>query len=386
MSSVDPQGACRDRDPGELLARLEDPAIRIVSLTVTEKGLWLRCSDRRSRSPSMPISSPTLRTATPARRHRRYLVEGLARRRAEGIAPFAPALSCDNLPSSGAVLSASCSISPAASIPSSRPGSSVKFRSLSHGRPHHASTDATYRDAETLTGRVDCCGDRDPGLRSGSSRTQLRQRPPAMEKAGALMVEDVSAYEKMKLRMLNGAHSLLAYLGYIGVWIRDVMGDSPDLSALTRRHERRRQHARPGPRHRSGHLTDELIARACEQGDRSPHLPDRHGRHRSCRSACWSRRWKRPAGSSQAETYAIAVAAWMRYAGHRPQRQRLRVARPRANEIAHAVGSPQRPPPWRGAVHTARPLPGRAHRERRMGRGRDQQARHPDQDSKLPLF
>ncbi|MGO7983779.1 mannitol dehydrogenase family protein, partial [Rhizobium johnstonii] len=85
-----------------------------------------------------------------------YLVEGLARRRQKGIAPFTP-LSCDNLPSNGAVLQRlvlefASRIDPdlhrwiEASVPS--PSTMVD-------RITPASTEATYADAERLTGRTD---------------------------------------------------------------------------------------------------------------------------------------------------------------------------------------------------------------------------------------
>ena len=52
-------------------------------------------------------------------------------------------------------------------------------------------------------------------------------RPP-FEQAGAQLVEDVEPFERMKLRMLNGAHSTMAYLGYLAgyEYISDVMGDA----------------------------------------------------------------------------------------------------------------------------------------------------------------
>jgi len=39
---------------------------------------------------------------------------------------------------------------------------------------------------------------------------------PDFEGAGVMMTQDVQPFEDMKLRMLNGAHSALAYLGYLG--------------------------------------------------------------------------------------------------------------------------------------------------------------------------
>ncbi|MBV8912864.1 MAG: mannitol dehydrogenase family protein, partial [Acetobacteraceae bacterium] len=50
---------------------------------------------------------------------------------------------------------------------------------------------------------------------------------PAWEKVGAQLVSDVAPYEHMKLRLLNGAHSALAYLGYLASYetIPDVVAD-----------------------------------------------------------------------------------------------------------------------------------------------------------------
>jgi fructuronate reductase len=52
---------------------------------------------------------------------------------------------------------------------------------------------------------------------------------PTFEEAGAQMVADVEPFEHMKLRMLNGSHSTLAYLGYLSGFetVSDVMGSTP---------------------------------------------------------------------------------------------------------------------------------------------------------------
>jgi fructuronate reductase len=51
---------------------------------------------------------------------------------------------------------------------------------------------------------------------------------PALETVGAELVADVEPYERMKLRMLNGAHSTLAYLGYLAghAYVAEVMEDA----------------------------------------------------------------------------------------------------------------------------------------------------------------
>ena len=87
------------QDPAALLDALSDPAIRIVTLTITEKAylrdaagnLDGRSSRRRCRPRQSGIPGPRIG----------FLVEALARRRAAGVAPFT-VLSCDNLPANGA--------------------------------------------------------------------------------------------------------------------------------------------------------------------------------------------------------------------------------------------------------------------------------------------
>ncbi len=58
---------------------------------------------------------------------------------------------------------------------------------------------------------------------------------PEWEDAGALLTADVAPFETMKLRLLNGSHSLIAYLGYLAGhdYVHQVMAD-PDLSRLVR--------------------------------------------------------------------------------------------------------------------------------------------------------
>lgn len=60
---------------------------------------------------------------------------------------------------------------------------------------------------------------------------------PDWAAAGAILVRDVTPFEEMKLRMLNGTHSLLAYAGHLAgkETIRDCM-DDPAFKDLAKRH------------------------------------------------------------------------------------------------------------------------------------------------------
>ncbi|MGO8037615.1 mannitol dehydrogenase family protein [Rhizobium leguminosarum] len=328
------------RDPAGLLDRLEDPAIRIVSLTVTEKAYGMDTA-----TGGLDLNHADV-AADLANRHAPrgvigYLVEGLSRRRAKGIAPFTP-LSCDNLPSNGAVLKRLVLDFAERVDPSLRQWieANVPFPSTMVDRITPASTEATYQDAERLTGRQDLAAIETEPFTQWVIEDDFANGRPAWDKAGALMVTDVSAYEKMKLRMLNGAHSLLAYLGYIGGYefIRDVM-DDVGLAALAYRHMHaaaRTLDAVPGID--LDDYASELIARFANKAiahrtyqiamDGTQKLPQRLLEPAS----------EALAHGDKAETYAIAVAAWMRYAiGEHGNGERYELRDPRAAEIAALI-------------------------------------------------
>lgn len=329
------------RDPAGLLARLEDPDIRIVSMTVTEKAYGFDPA-----TGGLDLKHPDI-VADLANRHAPrgvigYLVEGLARRRQKGIAPFTP-LSCDNLPSNGAVLKRLV-LEFTARIDRDLHQwieANVPFPSTMVDRITPASTDATYADAKRLTGRTDMAAIETEPFTQWVIEDHFVNGRPAWEKVhGALMVEEVSAYEKMKLRMLNGAHSLLAYLGYIAGYefIRDVMDDA-GLAALARRHMNAAAATLdPVPGIDLDAYADELIARFANKAiahrtyqiamDGTQKLPQR----------LLEPATEALANGSKAETYAIAIAAWMRYAtGIDRNGERYELRDPRAGEIAALI-------------------------------------------------
>nr|MDJ0896984.1 mannitol dehydrogenase family protein [Alphaproteobacteria bacterium] len=85
-----------------LLARLAAPETKLVTLTITEKGYC-----RNAASGALQEDDPDIRHDLEQQHAPKtalgFLAEGLARRRADGIAPFT-VLSCDNLPHNGASL------------------------------------------------------------------------------------------------------------------------------------------------------------------------------------------------------------------------------------------------------------------------------------------
>ncbi|EJN0435496.1 hypothetical protein [Escherichia coli] len=90
-----------------------------------------------------------------------------------------------------------------------------------------AVTEDTLAKIEQLTGVGDPAGVACEPFRQWVIEDNFVAGRPEWEKAGAELVSDVLPYEEMKLRMLNGSHSFLAYLGYLAGYqhINDCMED-----------------------------------------------------------------------------------------------------------------------------------------------------------------
>jgi len=224
-------------DPDATLAALCDPAIRVVTLTVTEKGYGI---DRASGGPDRanPVVRADLDTPRTPNGVLGLLVVALRARRDNGDQPFT-ILCCDNLPSNGAfVRGGVIGFAQAVDLDLARwITDHVAFPSSMVDRITPASTDRTLRDAETLTGCVDHAAIETEPFLQWVIEDHFPQGRPTWEAGGAVFVDDVAPYERMKLRMLNGAHSMLAYAGFLSghEYVRDVMAD-PALAALVSRH------------------------------------------------------------------------------------------------------------------------------------------------------
>lgn len=226
------------RDLEALLARMSDPAVRIVTLTVTEKGYFLNPA-----TGSLLVDDPMVATdmAEPSspRTALGILVEALARRREADMPPFT-VLSCDNMPDNGkrtrtavVQLAAKRDARLATWIEAK-----VAFPCSMVDRIVPAMTDADFTRLAEL-------GIDDSNAVIGEAFAQwvvednFPQGRPDWATVGVESVADVAPFETMKLRMLNGSHSLLAYLGALaGI---DTVFDAvsrDDLRALLRRYMR----------------------------------------------------------------------------------------------------------------------------------------------------
>ncbi|WP_395813724.1 mannitol dehydrogenase family protein [Devosia sp.] len=200
----------------ELIVTLADPRIRIVSLTVTEKGY---CHDPATgnldqrhpdiiadlANPHAPISAPGL------------LVRALELRRQAGNAPFT-VLSCDNLPSNGKTVARIVTQFARLRDPALADwiAEHVAFPCSMVDRIVPATTDADRDIVRDLTGVEDAWPIMTEPFTQWVIEDHFPQGRPAFETVGAQLVEEVEAFELMKLRMLNGSHSTMSYIGYLG--------------------------------------------------------------------------------------------------------------------------------------------------------------------------
>ena len=214
--------------PAAVLDALSAPATRIVSTTVTEKGY------------SHDPATGTLREDDPDIRHDLanpeaprttlgMIAQGLRRRMEAGLKPFT-VLACDNLPSNGHTLRGLV-LRFARLLDrdfAAWAEDEVRFPSTMVDRIVPATTEADRISVSAALGLDDAAPIMTEPFCQWVVEDSFSLGRPAWERAGAQFVAHVEPYELMKLRLLNGSHSTLAYLGYLAGYqtVSDAMGDA----------------------------------------------------------------------------------------------------------------------------------------------------------------
>ncbi len=221
------------QDPNAVLQAMADPAVRIVSLTITEKGYCHEPATGCLKRDHADIAHDLVHPDAPCSALG-FIVGALALRRANGVAPFT-VLSCDNLPSNGA-LARGVVLDFARERDAHLATwieTSVPFPATMVDRITPATTDADVARLAEAEGYYDpACVVHEP-FRQWVIEDNFASGRPAWEIAGAQIVGNVDAHEMMKLRCLNGTHSTLAYLGYLAGYqtIAETVAD-PAFSRL----------------------------------------------------------------------------------------------------------------------------------------------------------
>ena len=203
-------------NPESIIGLLARTGTAVVTITVTEKGY---CIDAQSGGldAAHPDMIHDLAHVASPRSLVGVLHAACVRRRLHEAGPFT-VLSCDNLPANGkrlrrAVLEFAAL---AGGDMEDWIGDNVTFPSTMVDRIVPATTDRDRAAAAAATGVFDAALVCTESFTQWVIEDQFAGARPAWERAGALLVDDVEPYETAKLRLLNGAHSAIAYLGFLG--------------------------------------------------------------------------------------------------------------------------------------------------------------------------
>jgi fructuronate reductase len=201
-------------DSSAIRAQLLDPGVRIVTSTVTEKGYCL--GGDGSLDFSHPDIEHDLASLQAPRSFIGWLVLGLADRRAQGLAAFTP-VCCDNMASNGeklrqAVVAFARRLDPelARWI-----DGEARFPNTVVDSITPAADDRLRRLVEEQTGADDAVPVSREAYTHWVIENVLPGGSPDLASVGVTLASDVAAWEKAKLRILNGAHSTLAYVGLL---------------------------------------------------------------------------------------------------------------------------------------------------------------------------
>ncbi len=219
-------------DAEAVLRRLADPAIRIVTLTVTEGG-YNTDAGGRFRLDEPGVARDLADAAVPGTTFG-IVTEALRRRRQAGVGPFT-VLSCDNLRHNGAVAKAATLAFARAKDPELARWieTNVSFPSAMVDRITPAVGPADARRLNARSGLDDAA----PVFAEDFIQWVIEDhfcagRPP-LEEVGVQFTGDVDPYEQVKLRMLNASHSMMAFPGtLIGHRIVHLAMKDPAVDAL----------------------------------------------------------------------------------------------------------------------------------------------------------
>jgi fructuronate reductase len=315
--------AGRERLALEVLAA---PQTHLVSLTITEKGYAPETADLREAAPTTAAG---------------LLAKALQRRRAAGLAPFT-VLSCDNLDDNGAriralTVEAASGIDPVLAAWIEREGA---FPSGMVDRITPATTPEARRFLENRLGYRDEAMVTTEHFRQWVIEDRFAGPRPDFAAVGVQVVDDVIPWQTAKLRLLNGAHSALAYLGGLAGFatVDDAIGWPPLRAYVGRLWDEAATTLTPTAgldicayraallkRFENPHLRHRLTQIAM---DGSQKLPQR----------LLATIERRLAAGQPVDALALAVAAWIRWQlGVDEAGARFEVEDPRAADLARVL-------------------------------------------------
>lgn len=297
-------------DPEAVLSTMAQPSVRMITLTITEKGYGLdRAAGSLDRT-NPDIAADLAGLAAP-RSAVGFIVAALMRRHGTAVPPFA-AVSCDNLPHNGRLLRDSV---------------------LAMARAHDAALAdwiaAKVAFPATMVDRIVPAitsekverfaaehGYRDEGVIETEGFCQWVIEDCGLEELrglGTSMAKDVSLWEDAKLRLLNGAHSTIAYLGALAgiAYVHEFVADPVRRALIERLWNESETTLRPVPGLDFSTYRDDLLRRfANPMLQHRTHQIAMDGSQKLPQRLVAPLRARLEAGQS-APTLELAIAAWM---------------------------------------------------------------------------
>jgi mannitol 2-dehydrogenase len=198
-------------DGAAILSKLDDPAIRIVSMTITEGGYYIDPASQKF-DPAHPEIAYDAAHIDAPKTVFGLIVAALKRRRVAGATPFT-VMSCDNIPGNGHVTQ-NAVVGLARLVDGDLASWIHGHVAFPNSMVDRITPATSERERKSL---LDNFGLEDNWPVFCESFTQwviedkFTAGRPALEKAGVEFVPDVAPYELMKIRILNGGHATIAY-------------------------------------------------------------------------------------------------------------------------------------------------------------------------------
>ena len=215
-------------DPQALIDKLADPTTRIVSLTITEGGYCIDDSTGEFMA-HLPLIEHDLTHPEAPKTVFGFLCAALARRRASGTPAFT-VMSCDNLPHNGAVArKALLAFAGLNQDPALHDwiASEVSFPNAMVDRITPMTSDAHRQQLHDRHGVEDAWPVVCEPFVQWVLEDKFGNGRPAWEEVGVQFTDDVTPYEEMKIKLLNGSHLALTYLGFLKGYrfVHETMND-----------------------------------------------------------------------------------------------------------------------------------------------------------------
>ena len=221
-------------DPTRVVTRLADPHTKIITVTVTEAGYTFNAStggldlDRPELAADLTGRDPFTTVG--------QLAHGLRRRYRAGGQPLT-VMSCDNLVANGTLLQSLVRQFLERTVPEAEQAellewchSQVAFPGSMVDRIVPRTSEQHRELVRSRTALIDACPVPAEPFSMWVMENHFATARPCWDRVGAIVSDDVHGFEILKIRFLNGTHSLIAYLGMlIGAQTIDEAIADPDI-------------------------------------------------------------------------------------------------------------------------------------------------------------